>query len=395
MKKNLYIGYFLAFVNELYFPIAVWLLFFLQYMDFTQVAIIGALTTISSNVFEIPTGAIADLIGRKWTLFWSFLISSIGLLIISSGNVFIIFAIGRIVNGLGTSLFSGTHESLMYDTLKEGKLEHTYDHVVSKVETITWIGLFIAAVIGGFIYDVWNKGPFIISSLIYFLAAIMCIFLTEPRIDSEKFNLKVYLKQNLKGFKELFKNKKTAQISLLLITVSAGYFIAAKILGISQAEQYGLTGKGIGILFGSGYIIAALFSHAYPSLRKKVGNAQLLVFATLCLLASFILARFVSVLLGSVLIIIRIASSTTFGNAKSVIMNRFIESKNRATAISTARLLSEIPFTLTFFVIGKYIDMHSPNEFALLLGLILTLFLLPQVYLFRQKKSRTCTQVIK
>lgn len=39
MNKNLKIGYFLAFVNELYFPVAIWLLFFLQYLDFTQVAI--------------------------------------------------------------------------------------------------------------------------------------------------------------------------------------------------------------------------------------------------------------------------------------------------------------------------------------------------------------------
>lgn len=58
MKKNLFIGYFLAFANELYLPIAIWLLFFLQYLDFTEVAVIGALTTVSSNLFEIPTGAI-------------------------------------------------------------------------------------------------------------------------------------------------------------------------------------------------------------------------------------------------------------------------------------------------------------------------------------------------
>ncbi len=69
MERNLRIGYILSFVNELYLPIAVWLLFFLKYLDFTQVAILGALTTVASNLFEIPTGAVSDLIGRKWTLF--------------------------------------------------------------------------------------------------------------------------------------------------------------------------------------------------------------------------------------------------------------------------------------------------------------------------------------
>lgn len=379
MKKNLFIGYFLAFANELYLPIAIWLLFFLQYLDFTQVAVIGALTTVSSNLFEIPTGAISDLIGRKWTLFWSFILSAVGLVVIFTGNVFLVFAIGRIINGLGQSLFSGTHESLMYDTLKSNGEENKYDNVIARVETLVWIGLFIAAVSGGFLYDYWKLGPFIITTIIYIIAAFFSLLLEEPKIDSEIFNLRNYMKQNLNGFSELFKDNRTTIISLLMITVASGYFIASKILGISQAKEYGLSGSSIGLLFGSGYIVAAIVSHIYPKLRKKYGNAKLLIIATVALLSSFIFAPLVGVIFGSFLITLRISSSTTFGNAKSVIMNRFIKSKNRSTALSTLTLLSQIPFTLTFYFIGKYIDTFSPNSFALLLGSILVVLLIPQV----------------
>lgn len=384
MKKNLLIGYFLAFANELYLPIAIWLLFFLQYLDFTQVAIIGALTTVSSNIFEIPTGAISDLIGRKWTLFWSFVLSALGLVIIFTGNVFLVFAIGRIINGIGQSLYSGTHESLMYDTLKSSNEEDKYEHVVARVETLVWIGLFIAAVSGGFLYDFWKLGPFIITTIIYIVAAFVSLFIEEPKVDSETFNLNNYIKQNLNGFAELFKDNRTTIISLLMVTVASGYFIASKILGISQAQEYGLSGSSIGLLFGTGYIIAAIVSHIYPKLRKKYGNAKLLVLATLALLSSFIFAPIVGIILGSFLITLRISSSTTFGNAKSVIMNRFIKSKNRSTALSTLTLLSQIPFTLTFYFIGKYIDSYSPNSFALLLGGILVIVLIPQVMLARK-----------
>lgn len=379
MQRNLKIGYFLALANELYLPIAIWLLFYLKYLDFTQVAIIGALSTISSNLFEIPTGAISDLIGRKWTLFFSFLLSSLGLVIISSGNVFIVFAIGRVISGLGVSLFSGTHESLMYDTAKSLKKEHTYDSIVAKIETTTWIGLFIASIIGGIIYDYWNLGPFIISAVIYALAAILCLFIEEPKIDSEIFNFNNYVKQNLKGFQELFQNNRNAITSLLMITIASGYFYASKILGISQAEEYGLSGSGIGFLFGIGYIFAALASHFYPQLNKKFGNKRLLIIAVLALLSSFLFAPFVGKMIGSFLIILRISSSTTFGNAKSIIMNRLISSKNRATALSTLTLLSQIPFTLSFYFVGRYIDSNSPNNFALILGGILLVTLFPQL----------------
>jgi len=164
-----------------------------------------------------------------------------------------------------------------------------------------------------------------------------------------------------------------------MITVASGYFFASKILGISQAEQYGLSGTGVGILFGSGYIVAALASHFYPKLRRKFGNTKLLIAATVSLLSSFILAPFVGVFLGSLLITLRISSSTTFGNAKSVIMNRFIASKNRSTALSTLTLLSQIPFTLSFYFVGKYIDGSTPNNFALILGISLFVVLIPQI----------------
>lgn len=386
MKKNLLIGYFLAFANELYLPIAIWLLFFLQYLDFTQVAIIGALTTVSSNIFEIPTGAISDLIGRKWTLFWSFILSAIGLIIIFTGNIFLVFAIGRIINGIGQSLYSGTHESLMYDTLKSSGKEKQYDQVVARVESLVWIGLFIAAVSGGFLYDYWKLGPFIITTIIYIIAAFFSLFLEEPKVDSEIFNFKNYMKQNLLGFSELFKDNRTTIITFLMITAASGYFIASKILGISQAQEYGLSGFSIGLLFGSGYVVAAIVSHIYPKLRKKVGNAKLLIIATLALLSSFVFAPFVGVVFGSFLITLRISSSTTFGNAKSVIMNRFIESKNRSTALSTLTLLSQIPYTISFYFIGKYIDTYSPNSFSLLLGFVLVILLIPQIYLAHKQK---------
>ncbi|PIY80615.1 MAG: hypothetical protein COY80_01980 [Candidatus Pacebacteria bacterium CG_4_10_14_0_8_um_filter_42_14] len=395
MNKNLKIGYFLAFVNELYLPVAIWILFFLRYLDFTHVAILGALSTISSNLFEIPTGAISDLIGRKWTLFLSYIISTTGLLVIATGNVFLVFAIGRIINGLGTSLFSGTHESLMYDTLKSEGKETSYDGVAAKVQTLMWVGLFVAAVTGGFIYDVWPAGPYLITAAFYIIAALSCLFIDEPRIDSEKFNFRNYMKQNLRGFSELFQNERTVRISLLLTTVGAGYFFALRLLGPSQAVQYGLTGKGIGLLFGTGYIIAALASHFYPSLRKRFGNSKLLILASAALLTSFIFAPFVGIALGSGLILLRISSSTTFRNAQSVIVNKFIDSKNRATALSTLALLSEIPFTLTFYFVGDYIDKNSPNSFALLLGGILIILIVPQVffgrkYLFGKNSKQTC-----
>jgi len=76
----------------------------------------------------------------------------------------------------------------------------------------------------------------------------------------------------------------------------------------------------------------------------------------------------VGAIVGIMLIVMRIASSTTFRNSRSVIINKEISSRNRATTLSTLTLLTELPYALGASLIGLYIDRTSPNEFAYLLG---------------------------
>ncbi|WP_230683118.1 hypothetical protein, partial [Streptococcus pneumoniae] len=78
-------------------------------------------------------------------------------------------------------------------------------------------------------------------------------------------------------------------------------------------------------------------------------------------LGSFISAKFVGITFGSILIILRISSSTTFWNIQSSTLNPLIESKNRATTLSTFSLLCQLPYALLAYIIGDNIDKSSPN----------------------------------
>jgi len=358
--------------------------YFLQYLDFREVALIGAATTLAGSIFEIPTGAIADIIGRKRTLILSKIFGITAFLMIIFGKSFWFFLAARLIQGLSQALWSGSIESLQYDTLKDHNREGEFVKVVSKKETLSWIALFISSIVGGFLFDLMPVLPYIVTTIFTFGGLIITLFIEEPKIDSEIFSFKSYVKQNLAGFGELFSDKKRRSISLILITITAGYFIAAKILGISQAKEYGLGGKEVGFLFGAGYLIAALASHFYPKLREKLSAGKLAIMASLLLIGSFLGAKFVGVMGGMLLIFLRISSSTTFFNSKSLLLNEFIESKNRATALSTMALLSELPFVILSYFIGDIIEKTSPNEFALVMGIVITGLLIPQMLGYRK-----------
>jgi hypothetical protein len=145
----------------------------------------------------------------------------------------------------------------------------------------------------------------------------------------------------------------------------------------------------VGFLFGAGYLVAALAAHYYPKLRSKLSAGKLAVLASLFLLVSFLGAKWVGVIGGMFFIFMRISSSTTFNNSKSLLLNEFIDSKNRATALSTMALLSDLPFVLMSYFIGDLIEKTSPNEFALVLGIVMVGLLVPQLLRYRRLKIST------
>jgi len=369
--RNIKTVYFLAFVSEIFFPIAIWLFFYSQFLSFAQIALLSGITGLASIVLEVPTGAFADIFGRKTAICLSYILFSVSMVGVALSYSFSAFLFFGILAALSNALYSGSLEALVYDSLKENGEESIFERVISKIEALTWIGLFIGSVVGGFLYQIHHTLPYLSQAGITGIAAVAALWLKEPKIDSQKYSFKLMIAQNVNGFKELFHNSSVTFTSLTFITIAAGYYVASQILGISQAKEYGIEPSLVGILFGVGYILSALASVFFPRLKKLLGNQRLLFLSVGALLCSFLFARYATMSVGAFLIILRIASSTTFRNTRSVRFNALFSSQNRATALSTLNLLSNLPYVVLAYFIGDAIDKTSPNQFAFTLGVIL------------------------
>lgn len=387
-SKNIKIAYALSFFNELYFPISIWLFYYLRFLDFKEIGILTAVKLISSNLFEVPTGVFADVVGRKTSIVVSFFLYGLAMFGFANVSVFWMFIALDILKALSSAFFSGSLEALVYDSLKEEERESDYDKVVSNMESAAWIGLFLAAIGGGFMYYYWYKSPYIVQGVMFLIAGIIALYLKEPKVDTQKFKLSEVIKVNFVGFRELFANLKVSQLTTVFVTLGAGYFFASEMLGISQAKEYGMDSRGVGFLFGAGYIVSAIASQFYPKLKRVFGSRKLLYACTVILLASFLLAKWVGIIIGSVLIMARISSSTTFRNTRSSMINGLISSKSRATTISTLGLLSQAPMAILAYFMGDYMDKNSPNSLAWILGIVLMAVLIGQSIFFSMKNRR-------
>ena len=157
------VRYFLMFrcsyFARFYYPI-----FTLLYLDYgltlSQFAMLNVVWAATIVLAEVPSGALADTLGRKKLVVLSSIVMFIEIAMIAfvpTGNptlVFNVFLINRILSGLAMALASGADEALAYDTLKELGKEEIWPRVLQiQLRIAASVGIFVT-LIGAAMYDV-------------------------------------------------------------------------------------------------------------------------------------------------------------------------------------------------------------------------------------------------
>jgi len=200
-QQNIRAAYILTFFGIMYFPAASWLFFYQKYLTYPEIALIIGIGSLVGIVFEIPTGAFADIVGRRVAIIISYLLYALAMFIEAYSTTFAFFALCTTIAGISSSLYSGSLEALVYDTLKEDGKEAKYDLVISKIEAYAWLGMFVSALVGGFLYAYNFRAPFLVQGFIMLVSAGIALTLSEPVIDTKKYHLRDIITQNVKGFR--------------------------------------------------------------------------------------------------------------------------------------------------------------------------------------------------
>lgn len=299
-KKNLQYYKFSAygFLKNLRFFDAFFILFLIEKeLSFTQIGILYALREISINIFEIPSGMLADTFGRKRALILSFLAYIISFICFYVSAHFGIFVIAFILYGIGDAFRSGTHKGMIMDYLKQHDLSEQkityYGHTRAWSQRGSAISSLIAALI------IFTRGNydsvFIFSTIPYFLNLLL--ILTYPKELDHCISHPKGKRQALREtFSSFFASMKNITV-LKLINTSAlhtAYMRSIKdyiqplmlhvalliplVWNISRNQQNGLT---IGILYFLIYIITSWASQRAGHFSSKWKNS--IVTATLVL----------------------------------------------------------------------------------------------------------------
>lgn len=331
-------------------------------------------------ILELPSGALADLIGRRKTILVGSVIGAFGFLLIPFASHFIHYLLLALLVGVSDSFRSGSEEAILYDSYKEEKNEKKYEKAYANANVIYQFGLIIATALGGFIFQYSNYLPFILYGISLIIVSILSYQYIEPKIDSNKFTLSNYKKQISDGAKEAFKTSYTKYLSLFYIFVggiswsSTLYFNAYIMvdLGFDDATR--------------GYITAAMRLINVVIISKLLTNKKLfnknrkIIFFPIIMLFGYLPGFWLNGYSGLPFVQTVMIITTARWIVLSPLTNAVFSSKYRATAISLLSLLIGFVYIAMTSISGFIIPTFGIKAMYSLLGIFSLLTVVPLTY---------------
>ena len=142
----------------------------------------NAFFTAGMVLFEVPTGIVADMWGRRT----SFLLGTLTLAIATALYVllwqidaaFWLWALVSLLLGLGYTFFSGATEAWLVDALTASEFTGPLESVFARGQVLSGVGMLLGAVGGGYIAQFTNLGvPFVLRALVLAVMFVVAMIL--------------------------------------------------------------------------------------------------------------------------------------------------------------------------------------------------------------------------
>lgn len=268
IKRNISIGYIYNFFLQFNITSAIWVLYLaFKGMSLVEIGMLESIYHITGLCLEIPSGALADLRGRKFCVVLGRAVNIVSCVLMIISNSFWGFAISFILSSASMNLNSGAAEALIFDSLKELGEERKYKKIWGQLAFVMSIAQGTAVLLGGILSDVSFLYAYILGMIVQTIALLVAFNFNEPTVISEQDD-------NIKIEKALTKQVITS-INVLKVRKYVFYIILfSSLVGSLQttvffySQQYfsnlGYTKTIIAVICGIGSLLEALGSkYAY------------------------------------------------------------------------------------------------------------------------------------
>ncbi len=346
----------------------------------TNVTLIFSAFTLTIILFEIPTGVISDVKGRKISLILSSILSIIYIIVLGFATTFPMFLLASVLNGISFTLASGTLSSLLYESIENMEKKDIPFKKATAIQTSLWpIGASISSLIGGYLAEINFTLPIFVTLIGFSIALIVQLFLVETLKKSDIKSNKLFDKSIITTSINTIRSNRTLKILFLVGFLSYSFGEVLHQLKPVYFEFKGIEIRDFGILFTFTFGLSFLGSISSEKFSNLLGDKKALIISSVLSITFQIISVFSGGFFSGFMLTLSSFSWGLRWPIVSDLTNKQISSETRSTVISMSRVVNYIGFTFFSPIFGYLIDVIDINTlylFDAIMGfaLILTYF---------------------
>jgi MFS family permease len=376
LTSNIWRLYAIRMLFYMQFFSAVLVPFFTDWggISLAQVLFLNAWFFLCNFLFEVPTGTVADYLGRKVSIALGNVVGLVAALVYVSRPSFPVFMVAEAIFAIAYTLHSGADEALAYDSLKASGQPERAAHVLGRMEAFKLGGIITGTLVGGFIASAYGLSApmraFVVPATVAFLIALT---LREPPASAKQEPTRAsYTRILVQGGRYFLGHK---VVRLLAIELALTNALAWGLIWLFQPllERSGVPLRFFGVVHALSCVGQILLLGNVVRLERWFGSTRrLLLGATFLAGGSFLLlasTRWMPlVILG---IVLGFTSALPRIPLFSAYINHHIPSEQRATVLSFVSMVRTFAIVLINPIIGVLAEWSLSWTMAILgLGLI-------------------------
>lgn len=330
-----------------------------------QISIFTMMWPLIGFLFEIPTGAIADIYGRKFSVLLGSIINGLATISIFFLDSYYALIFAFAIASLGNTFNSGAREAWITDLINKHKKGLLHDYFV-KGHSLDSFGLVISGILGAFLVKRFGVPIIWIFAGISFAITIILLGFAKEN----------FVKKSIK-LSDSFRNlKKQSAVSVryaknhlvlfpFLIAMSfiifAGLFNGALVM-VPFLQNLGLPEYAFGYLWSAMGAVGIFAPFISLKFLKKSKERQFMLNVILLTILVLVLIIFVnSIAFAFFILLSQLFLSGMSRPVERLYFHKFIKSKLRATVGSVESMLMSIIGIIATPLAGLSVDYLGPR----------------------------------
>ena len=364
----------------------------------TEAFTANAFFTVGQVLFEIPTGVVADVRGRRF----SFMLGSATLLVSTLLYLlmwqiqapFIGWALSSILLGLGFTFFSGATEAWLVDALAATGHAGDLEAVFGRAMVVGGAAMLVGSVSGGFIAQATNLGvPYIIRAAILGLSLVIAFFFMHDLGFTPKRGLgpidqvRSVVRGSIDGG---FRNPPVRWLMLAApfvggVGIYAFYAFQPYLLELyGDPTAYGVAGLAAAIVAGAQIVGGLLVTRVRRLFRRRT---DAVIFGSVATVAALgLVGLTANFWIAIVLMTVWALVYAIIGPLRQAFINGEIPSDQRATVLSFDNLMSSAGGVIAQPALGRTADLYGYAA-SYLVSAVVAAFAIPFEILARRGRA--------